>query len=239
MRRIRLIVSASSKHAFSVISDTSIWGLISHFSTFRYWHFADIFGHRWLVICAPLENVINKIVIANRFEMGIWCYHPLPTRSTSTPQFTLHRTIICEKRNEMDGGEKSMLVVKFAHILPHSWRASSKFFILHFPLFFNFLFFVLWVCGPCAIDFIRFRRQWTYFKALLCDCALVAVFTFHFNWSVLIVHTQPQTHDMLPKLGISIEFDSVVCATDHEVDARKFIMYFGVPYVHIEMLLFF
>lgn len=77
--------------------------------------------------------------------MGIRCYYPLPTRSTSTPQFTLHRTIICEKRNEMDGGEKSKLVVKFAHILPHSWRASSEFFILHFPLFFNFLFFELWV----------------------------------------------------------------------------------------------
>lgn len=70
---------------------------------------------------------------------------------------------------------------------------SSKFFILRFPLFFVLLFFALCVCRPCAIDFIRFCRRWTYFKALLCDCALVVVFTFHFNRSVLIVHSHTHT----------------------------------------------
>lgn len=82
----------------------------------------------------------------------------------------------------------------------------------------------------CAIDFIRFGRQWTYFKALLCDCASVVVFTFHFNsnWSVLIVYTHTHSityshthtrHDSDAWNFYRIS-DSVVFATDNEVDEK-------------------
>lgn len=49
---------------------------------------------------------------------------------------------------------------------------------------------------------------------MVCGCALVVVFTFHFNCNVLTTHT----HDMMMSmLGISDEYDSMV-----RVCTRKF-----------------